>query len=98
MSDPWDTRQSLLLRVRDQADQDAWAEFDRLYRQLIIAVARKRGLQAEDADNLAQDVLFKVTKAMPRFEYDPKGKGRFRSWLFTITYREIVSHQRKQKR
>jgi RNA polymerase sigma-70 factor (ECF subfamily) len=98
MSDPWATRQTLLLRVRNHADQDAWKEFDKLYRQLLVAVALKRGLQPDDAENLAQDVMLKVTKAMPRFEYDPEGKGRFRSWLFTIAYREIVSFQRKQKR
>jgi len=98
MSDPWATRQTLLMRVRDRADQDAWREFDKLYRQLLVAVALKRGLQPEDAENLAQDVMLKVSKAMPQFEYDPEGKGRFRSWLFTIAYREIVSQQRRQKR
>lgn len=98
MSDPWATRQTLLMRVRDHADHDAWSEFDKLYRQLIVAAALKRGLQPDDAENLAQDVMLKVTKAIPRFEYDREGKGRFRSWLFTIAYREIVSFQRRQKR
>lgn len=42
MSNP-ETRASLLLRVRDASDQDAWAEFAEIYQPVIRAMAIGRG-------------------------------------------------------
>ena len=40
-----ETRESLLLRIRDPRDRDAWYEFVSIYRPLIYRVARRYGLQ-----------------------------------------------------
>ena len=48
MGDPL-TRPSLLIRVRDPADADAWRQFLDLYGPLVYRFARKRGLQDADA-------------------------------------------------
>ena len=40
-----DTRTSLLIRVRDPADQAAWHEFGEIYRPIILRLARLKGLQ-----------------------------------------------------
>ena len=82
-SGPAVTRPSLLFRVRDAADHDAWDRFARLYGPLIYRFGRRQGLQDADAADLVQDVLLSAALAMVRFEYDPQ-RGRFRSWLFTV--------------
>ena len=53
MSDAPTTRPSLLLRMRDARDHEAWHTFVELYAPLVYRFARKRGLQ--DADAAADD-------------------------------------------
>jgi WD40 repeat protein len=45
-----DTRASLLIRVRDPADQAAWHEFVEIYRPVILRLARQKGMQEADAE------------------------------------------------
>ena len=84
------TRASLLVRLRDGSDADAWREFVRLYAPVIYGFARKRGLQDADAADLMQDVLRSVSGAMGRLDYDPV-RGTFRGWLFTVTRNKVFN-------
>ena len=84
------TRASLLVRLRDGSDADAWQEFVRLYAPVIYGFARKRGLQDADAADLMQDVLRSVSMAMGRLDYDPI-RGTFRGWLFTVTRNKVFN-------
>jgi len=77
------TRASLLLRIRDGSDGEAWAQFVEIYGPVIYDYGRRHGLQDADAADLTQEVLRVVAGAAGTFAYDP-GKGLFRSWLFTV--------------
>jgi RNA polymerase sigma-70 factor (ECF subfamily) len=91
MADSPLTRASLLLRIRDARDGDAWSQFVTLYAPLIYGHARKHGLQDADAADLTQDVLRAVAGAVHRLDYDP-GRGSFRGWLFTIVRNKLKNH------
>ena len=70
------THASLLLRLRDDADGGAWNEFLDRYGELIRGFARRRGLQSADCDDIAQDVLLSLSKALPNFQYiNPPSTG-----------------------
>jgi RNA polymerase sigma-70 factor (ECF subfamily) len=84
------TRASLLVRLRDGEDAEAWREFVRLYAPVIYGFARKRGLQDADAADLMQDVLHSVSTTVHRLEYDPT-RGTFRGWLFTVTRNKVFN-------
>jgi RNA polymerase sigma-70 factor (ECF subfamily) len=84
------TRISLLNRIKDRSDSDAWAEFARLYGPVIYSFARKRGLQDADAVDLVQDVLRSVARNAHRLNYDPK-RGTFRGWLYTVTRNKVYN-------
>jgi len=60
MTAPPLTRASLLVRLRDPNDGEAWKDFVRLYAAVIYGFARKRGLQDADAADLMQEVLRSV--------------------------------------
>ena len=84
------TRPSLLIRMRDTADQAAWNEFVEVYAPLIHHFTRKKGLQEADAADVTQDVLRQVANSIGRFQYAP-GRGTFRGWLFTVTRNRILN-------
>jgi len=78
---PWTTtRPSLIGRLGDMDDHAAWREFDRRYGSLIVAYARRRGLDLADAEDLRQNVLISLSVTMRSFRLQPE-RGRFRSYL-----------------
>ena len=87
------TRASLIYRIRDGADSDAWAQFVDLYGPLIYRYARRKGLQDSDSADLSQSVLHEVAQSIDRFDYDPS-LGRFRNWLFVIARHKLSRHYR----
>lgn len=91
------TRPSLLLRLRDAADGQAWSQFVELYGPLIYGFARKHGLQDADAADLMQEVLRAVAGAARRLEYDPE-RGSFRGWLFTVVRNQLRHFWARQGR
>ena len=91
------TRASLLIRLRDNADADAWSQFVDIYSPLIFSFARRCQLQESDAADLVQEVMGEVAKSISRFEYDPE-LGKFRSWLYKIAKRTSSRIQQRQLR
>lgn len=84
------TQVSLILRIRDKDDTDAWSQFVDIYGPLIYRYGCRKGLQDSDAADLTQEVLREVSRSIAKFEYDPS-LGRFRNWLFAI-----ARHSRSQ--
>lgn len=77
------TRISLIARLSDISDHDAWREFAALYEPFIHRQGRRFGLQPADARELVQEVLIAVSKAVRNFEVSPD-RGRFRTWLYAV--------------
>ncbi len=91
------TRATLLARLKDIDDSEAWTEFVQLYGPVVYGFARKRGLQDSDAADMVQEVLRSVARNADRMVYDPK-KGTFRGWLYTVTRNKIYNFLSAQKR
>jgi RNA polymerase sigma-70 factor (ECF subfamily) len=87
------TSPSLLIRLRDTQDRDAWGRFVELYTPLIYYWARKTGLQPQDASDLVQDVLAIMVTKLPSFHYDRS--GTFRGWLRTVTLNKWRERNRR---
>jgi RNA polymerase sigma-70 factor (ECF subfamily) len=90
MSPSPETRPSLLVRLIDRSDQDAWHEFARIYGPVVYRLALRKGLQHADAEDLAQQVLTAVSKAIDRWQIDP-ARAKFRTWLHRIAHNLIVN-------
>ena len=87
---PPDTRLSLLFRVKDTADGDAWREFAKIYRPVICRLAARRGLQPADAEDLAQQVLIAIAGAIERWEPN-QSRAKFRTWVRRIAENAILN-------
>jgi RNA polymerase sigma-70 factor (ECF subfamily) len=92
-----ETRQSLLIRLRNTNDHVAWQEFVSVYAPLIHAYGMRHGLQDADAADVAQKVLQTVVRSIRTFVYD-RSKGSFRGWLFTVTRNHLLKVLEQQKR
>src|SRR5690349_6553727 len=75
-----ETRDSLIVQLRSPANRAAWDEFALTYRPVIYRLARNKGLQNADAQDLAQRVLIAVAAAIGSWEKS-SGSVRFRHWL-----------------
>ena len=85
-----ETRDSLLLQVQDPANRDAWEMFAQIYRPVIFRIAKARGLQHADAQDLSQHVLIAVASAIGDWEKRDKST-RFRNWLSRVTKNAILN-------
>ena len=89
------TPASLLERLRQPDDPDAWGRFVQLYTPLLYGWACRRGLQSHDAADLVQEVFLVLSREMPVFHYDPLRS--FRAWLHTIFVNKFREKGRRPK-
>lgn len=91
------TRSSVLRSVADTGDAAAWARFFDLYAGFVFAIARSKGLSAEDADDVVQTVFGDLVRKMPTFEYD-RTKGKFRSYLLGLINWRVIDKLKAGRR
>lgn len=97
MSEPLNTRETLLQKIKNSRDDQSWEDFTNYYQGYIYAVVLSMNINYHDTQDLVQAVLLKAWKSLPDFEYDP-GKGRFRSWLTTVTKNTVKRFMHKKSR
>lgn len=97
MSDLPKTRVSLVLRLAEASDVQAWHEFADIYAPAIFRLALRKGLQPVDAEDVTQRVLLGVARAIERFSPDAE-RATFRTWLGRIARNLIADHFRKESR
>lgn len=96
MTDPA-TQPSLILRLRDPADDDAWNEFLKIYEPMLFRLATRWGLQRSDAAEVVQETLLSVAKSIS--DYERHGHpGAFRGWLAAITRNRLADHLSQRRR
>ncbi|HTU16776.1 MAG TPA: sigma-70 family RNA polymerase sigma factor [Gemmataceae bacterium] len=77
-----DTPASLLERLRQPGQPQAWDRLVELYTPLLYRWARRAGLQPQDAADIVQDVFTILVRKLPDFVYDKQRS--FRAWLRTL--------------
>ncbi len=85
-----ETRESLIVQVKDPSNRDAWDQFVDIYRPVIHRIAITRGLQDADAQDLTQQVLMAVAASIGRWEKMGEST-RFRHWLRRVARNAIIN-------
>lgn len=78
-----------------QHDEQAVAEFDRIYRNQVINMARRAGVPAEDCEDVAQEALLDTVRAIQSGQF--KGHSSLKTFLIGILKHKMASYFRKQK-
>ena len=84
-----DTRATLLANIQSPENHEAWEEFVVIYRPVIYRMARRRGMQDADAQDVAQNILVRIAGAIAN--YEQKDGTRFRHWLRRVARNAILS-------
>jgi RNA polymerase sigma factor (sigma-70 family) len=83
------TDESLVGRIREHGDEEAFAELVRRYREPVFRLAVSilgREFTAE-AEEVAQEVLIDVYHGLAGF----RGESKFGSWVYRITFNRAVN-------
>jgi RNA polymerase sigma factor (sigma-70 family) len=83
------TRPSLLLRLRNSQDHEAWLEFVSLYEPLTYRLLRRHGMQDADAREIMQELFLIVSRNIDRWDPDPN-RGSFRGWLRHVARNLVI--------
>jgi RNA polymerase sigma-70 factor, ECF subfamily len=91
-----ETSLSLLDRLQQGPNDDAWQRMIEVYSPLIHAWLRRYTLRDQDIEDLAQDVLTVVVRKLPEFQPRPQ-IGSFRRWLRGIAVNCLRDFWRAQR-
>jgi RNA polymerase sigma-70 factor (ECF subfamily) len=78
------TSEHELIRRSRGADQDAYAQLVEIHAERVYRALRRFGLDAAEADDVAQEVFLRAWRGLGRFEE----RARFSTWLYRIAFNE----------
>jgi RNA polymerase sigma-70 factor (ECF subfamily) len=90
------TSVSLLEKLRQPGDQEAWDRLVGLYAPLLKQWLRSFDVQEADAEDLVQDVLAVVVRESPQFVKSDQA-GAFRSWLRKVLVNRLRDFWRQRQ-
>ena len=90
------TQISLILRLRDKSDADAWEQFVSIYRPLIWNVAKRLGMSDEDANDACQNTLLRLSQVVHQWSPNERNSN-FRGWLYRVARNCMLREFEKDK-
>ena len=91
------TSVTLLKDISDGTASARWTDFYNRYSPAMLGFLRERYPSVE-AEDVIQETLVALTKAMPDYHYTPDGNGHFRNWLMGIVKHKALDALRRAKR
>lgn len=85
----WTTTSAILEGLKDFDDTRTWLLFVTRFRPVIVSFARRRGLDEDTAEDVAQAALLSFAESYRRGRY-VREMGPLSTWLFTISHRRVV--------
>ena len=89
------TSKTLLDKIAS-GDEISWDEFYLKYAPIVKALAKFKGLNAVDADDICQQVMMQFFKQSKTFKFDPN-IAKFRTYFGLIVNSKICSYFRNSK-
>ena len=96
MSLKYPTTSKTLLDKIVSGDEISWDEFYSKYAAIVKGIAQYRGLDADAAEDVCQQVMLQFFKQSKTFKFDPN-IARFRTYFGRIVRGRIIDHFRRKK-
>ena len=96
MSLKYPTTSKTLLDKIASGDEISWDEFYQKYSPIVKALAKFKGLNAADADDVCQQVMMQFFKQSKSFKFDPN-IAKFRTYFGLIVNSKICGYFRDNK-
>ena len=87
----------MLRAVADTENEAAWQRLFDLYAGFVFSIARSKGLNDADADDIVQVVFTDLARNLPTFQYD-RAKGKFRAYLSGLVNWRVMDKLKVGKR
>lgn len=94
-ADDLSTSASLLAKLVDPENREAWRRFLDRYQPFIYTHCKHHLRDHHAAEDMAATVLLKIARKMKTFRYDPNKS--FRGWLRTVISRSVQDAWRRQQ-
>lgn len=94
--DPWVTRESLLLKVKEKGDEEAWQEFSDYYLSFVETILKKMNITEDIYNDITQEILLGIWRVFQSKEGFNKD-GKFRNWLSSVIYHKAHNYSKKHK-
>ena len=91
------THSSVIRAVADTENAAAWNRLFDLYAGFVYSIARRKGLNDADADDIVQMVFADLARNLPSFKYDQE-KGRFRPYLAALVKWRVIDRLKAVRR
>ncbi|MEO7306077.1 MAG: RNA polymerase sigma factor [Ferruginibacter sp.] len=83
-----------LVLLLQQGDESAFKKLVDEWQDMVYNTALGIVQQADDADDITQEVFIQVYQSVSSF----KGDSKFSTWLYRITVSKALDHEKKKKR
>ena len=94
MKSHYNTRETLIAKIKNSHDQRSWEDFVRFYENYIHTVISRKGVKYDDVQDVSQKVLLVLWDKLPEFEYRPM-ECRFRTWMNNVILNVCRNYNRK---
>lgn len=84
----------ILVEQLKKGDESAFKTIVETWQNMVYNTALGIVQNAEDAEDIAQEVFVQVYQSISSF----KGESKFSTWLYRITVTKSLDHERKKKR
>jgi RNA polymerase sigma-70 factor (ECF subfamily) len=84
----------ILVEQLKQGNESAFKTIVETWQNMVFNTALGIVQNAEDAEDIAQEVFVQVYQSISSF----KGESKFSTWLYRITVTKSLDHERKKKR
>ena len=91
------TSVSLLKAISDGTASARWTDFYHRYEPAMRGFLHER-FPSVEAEDVIQEVLLALTRAMPNYHYTLDGNGHFRNWLMGIVKHKALDAINRAKR
>ncbi|TWU32900.1 RNA polymerase sigma factor [Novipirellula artificiosorum] len=91
------TRQSLILQLKKQRDQDAWHEFVSVYESFLMRLVERRGVPKSHVPDVTNQVLAAIARSIDSWQ-DDDHDASFRRWINRVARNVVIKYMSRERR